>query len=31
MAKMPPHWFWAQVVVVVCVLAAMVIAITKLA
>jgi hypothetical protein len=28
---MPRHWFWMQVVIVVCILVSMVIAITKLA
>jgi hypothetical protein len=30
MERMPRHWFWAQVVIFVAVLASMVIAITKL-
>jgi hypothetical protein len=29
--QMPRHWFWTQVAIVVCVLAGMIIAITKLA
>jgi hypothetical protein len=29
--EMPRHWFWTQVVILVCVLAGMVIAITRLA